>query len=85
LRQYFPQGTALSGYTQVELDAVVERMNDRPGKALSFATPKEAFSKLLAELNKNFEIKPGVASQLECALSNKTSFSRGARREHNKR
>ena len=61
LRQYFPKGTALSGYTQVELDAVAERLNDRPRKTLSFATPKEAFSKLLVELNKNLEIKTSVA------------------------
>ena len=61
LRQYFPKGTALSGYTQGELDAVAERLNDRPRKTLSFATPNEVFSKILAELNKNLEIKPGVA------------------------
>jgi IS30 family transposase len=61
LRQYFSKGTALSGYTQVELNAVAERLNDRPRKTLSFATPKEAFSRLLAELNENLEIKPGVA------------------------
>ena len=61
LRQYFPKETALSGYTQVELNAVAVRLNDRPRKTLSFATPKEALSKLLAELNENLEIKPGVA------------------------
>jgi transposase, IS30 family len=36
LRQYFPKGTDLSGYTQAELDAVATRLNDRPRRTLGF-------------------------------------------------
>jgi IS30 family transposase len=39
LRQYFPRGTDLSGYTQSELDKVALRPNQRPRKTLGFQTP----------------------------------------------
>jgi IS30 family transposase len=39
LRQYFPKGTDLSGYTQAELDKVALRLNQRPRKTLGFETP----------------------------------------------
>src|SRR5580692_6892850 len=39
LRQYFPRGTDLSGYTQSELDKVALRLNQRPRKTLGFQTP----------------------------------------------
>ena len=39
LRQYFPRGTDLSGYSQAQLDQVSLRLNQRPRKALGFATP----------------------------------------------
>jgi transposase, IS30 family len=32
LRQYFPKGTDLSGYSQAELDQVALRLNQRPRK-----------------------------------------------------
>src|SRR6266481_4704774 len=39
LRQYFPRGTDLSGYSQVQLDQVALRLNQRPRKTLGFQTP----------------------------------------------
>jgi len=39
LRQYFPKGTDLSGYSQAELDKVALRLNQRPRKTLGFQTP----------------------------------------------
>ena len=39
LRQYFPKGTDLSGYTQVDLNRIALRLNLRPRKTLGFETP----------------------------------------------
>jgi IS30 family transposase len=39
LRQYFPQGTDLSGYSQAQLSQVALRLNQRPRKTLGFQTP----------------------------------------------
>jgi len=50
LRQYFPKGTALSGFSQAELDAVADEINGRPRKRLAYATPKETFLRLVAGL-----------------------------------
>jgi transposase, IS30 family len=49
LRQYFPKGISLAGFTQADLDIVADSLNGRPRKTLDFATPKEQFSKLLAQ------------------------------------
>ena len=39
LRQYFPRGTDLSGYSQAQLDQIALRLNQRPRKTLGFETP----------------------------------------------
>ena len=39
LRQYFPRGTDLAGYSQAQLDQVALRLNQRPRKTLGFETP----------------------------------------------
>jgi len=50
LRQYFPKGIALSGFSQDELDEIAARLNDRPRKTLGYATPNERFTSLLTTL-----------------------------------
>ncbi|MBT1171408.1 IS30 family transposase, partial [Bifidobacterium sp. SO4] len=47
LRQYFPKGTDLGGYSQAYLDAVAEEMNDRPRKTPGFRKPSEAILDLI--------------------------------------
>jgi transposase, IS30 family len=47
LRQYFPKGTPLDGYTQAHLDAVADELNGRPRKTLGWDTPAEALDQLL--------------------------------------
>ncbi|PLS25801.1 IS30 family transposase [Bifidobacterium imperatoris] len=47
LRQYFPKGTDLGGYSQKYLDAVAEELNDRPRKILGFRKPSEAILDLI--------------------------------------
>lgn len=47
LRQYFPKGTCVSGYSQADLDAVAEELNNRPRKTLGFITPADKLAELL--------------------------------------
>lgn len=50
LRQYFPKGTDLSGYSQEYLDAVADELNDRPRKTLDWAKPTERIVELLNDI-----------------------------------
>ena len=43
LRQYFPKRTDLSGFTQIELDAVARQLNTRPRQSLGWKCPAELF------------------------------------------
>lgn len=47
LRQYFPKGTRLDGYSQTELNRTAHALNTRPRKTLGFRTPLEAFTEAL--------------------------------------
>jgi IS30 family transposase len=47
LRQYFPKGTDLSGYSQAYLNKVALRLNQRPRKTLGFETPADRLRAVL--------------------------------------
>jgi IS30 family transposase len=47
LRQYFPKGKSMVGYTQADLDAVAERLNGRPRRTLDWMTPSEKLAEVL--------------------------------------
>lgn len=48
LRQYFPKGSDLSGYSQDDLDAVALQLNTRPRKTLGFMTPAVKLAQTVA-------------------------------------
>ncbi len=48
LRQYFPKGMDVSGFTQAQLNAVARRLNERPRKTLDYETPAERFYQIVA-------------------------------------
>ncbi|MDP1734605.1 MAG: IS30 family transposase [Sulfuritalea sp.] len=48
LRQYFPKGIDISGYSQTQLNAVARKLNGRPRKTLNYETPAERFSQSVA-------------------------------------
>jgi transposase, IS30 family len=50
LRQYFPRGTDLSGYSQSQLDQVALRLNQRPRKTLGFQTPASKLQASVASI-----------------------------------
>ncbi|MEO7129261.1 MAG: IS30 family transposase, partial [Rhodoferax sp.] len=48
LRQYLPKGTDLSVYSQEELDAIADSLNNRSRATHNFNTPLTVFSHMLA-------------------------------------
>jgi IS30 family transposase len=48
LRQYFPDGTDLSVFTQRDLNRIAKQLNTRPRKTLGFRTPAAIFAEAVA-------------------------------------
>ena len=48
LRQYFPHGTDLAGYSQAQLDAVARQLNTRPRQTLGYKTPAAKLAQIVA-------------------------------------
>jgi IS30 family transposase len=47
VRQYLPKGTDLSGYSQEQLDAIADQINNRPRKGLGIRSPLAVYRDLL--------------------------------------
>ncbi len=47
LRQYFPRGTNLSGYSQAHLNRIALRLNQRPRKTLGYESPADRLRAVL--------------------------------------
>ena len=47
LRQYFPKGEDVSGYSQAELSRVARELNTRPRQTLGFRTPADMLNAAL--------------------------------------
>jgi IS30 family transposase len=47
LRQYFPKGEDVSGYSQAELNRVARELNTRPRQTLGFRTPTDMLNEAL--------------------------------------
>jgi IS30 family transposase len=50
VRQYLPKGTDLSGYSQEQLDAIADEMNNRPRQTLGWESPITVYRQWLAKL-----------------------------------
>ena len=48
LRQYLPKGTDLSTFSQDDLDAIADSLNNRPRATHAFNTPLAVFKQMLA-------------------------------------
>ncbi len=57
LRQYFPKGTDLCRWSEQEIQAVANTLNNRPRKTLGWKTPAEALNEYLKSAK-----QPGVAT-----------------------
>ena len=43
-----PKGMDISGFSQLQLNAIARQLNERPRKTLGFHTPAEMFSEYVA-------------------------------------
>ena len=47
LRQYLPDGTDLTAYSQRDLNAIARKLNTRPRKTLAYMTPGDKLAQVL--------------------------------------
>ena len=59
LRRFIPKKTSLTNYTDEQISAIIEMMNDTPRKKLGYRTPREVFNELYIKSVKS----PRVALQ----------------------
>jgi len=57
LRRFIPKRASLTNYSQEQISAIIEMMNNTPRKKLGYRTPKEVFNELYALATNS----PGVA------------------------
>jgi IS30 family transposase len=50
IRRYLPKGMSFKDLTQRQLDAIVDRLNNRPRKCLGYRTPNEVFQQQRQQL-----------------------------------
>lgn len=53
VRQYLPEGTDLSGYSQKQLDAIADQINNRLRKRLRVRSPLVVYRELLLDSPQN--------------------------------
>ena len=49
IRQYLPKGCSFNKVNENELSLITQRINNRPRKSLSYATPNEIFNLALSQ------------------------------------
>jgi IS30 family transposase len=47
LRQYLPRTVSMRDYSQADLDAIADQLNQRPRQTLGFKTPSQALAEVL--------------------------------------
>jgi IS30 family transposase len=70
LRQYFPKGIDLSVYSQAGLNAVTQRLNERPRKTLHYETPAERFHRTIASTGRTRPCR--AVAQHNCRIRRST-------------
>jgi len=53
LRRFIPKRASLTNYTQEQISAIIEVMNNTPRKKLGYRTPKEVFNELYVKSTKS--------------------------------
>ena len=68
LRQYFPKGTDLSGYTQRQLDRIAHEFNTRPRATLGYQFPAVVFLRELGMPDLAAKVRQNVFDSLDALV-----------------